>query len=148
MRFSLSKLNPSTRFYFHENGNKTENWVELRLASDDDNKRFFNSIGVKEKVTNVFNPKTRQMDRQTFFDTNDSQRDQFNEEVWDFSITDWNLLSDENDEDGEPATIPCNKENKIKFMRGSPLFATWIANCLENLRESLAGAGEAETKNF
>lgn len=137
MPFDLKNLNPSTRFMYLDNGEETGEYISLRLASDQDNKNFFNSIGVKEKVEQVFNPKTRQMDRQTFFNTNEAQREQFNELVWDFSITDWKLFSTEKDEDGEPIEIPCTKENKIKFMRESPQFATWTASCLEELRASL-----------
>lgn len=147
MPWDLKELNPSTKFYFKEDGVETKESVSLRLASDLDNKNFFNSIGVKEKVEQIFNPKTRQMDRQTFFNTNEAQREQFNELVWDFSITDWNLLSTEKDEDDEFIPIPCTKENKIKFMRESPKFATWIADCLEELREQLSSHTETTRKN-
>ncbi len=101
MPFDLSNLNPSTKFMYSENGEETGEYICLRLASDADNKRFFNSIGVKEKVEQIYNPKTRQMDRQTYFHTNEDQREQFNEIVWDFSITDWKLFSTEKDEDDE-----------------------------------------------
>lgn len=147
MFWNEKDLNPSTLFYFYKDGEKTDSYVALRLASDLDNKNFFNSIGVKEKVEQIFNPKTRQMDRQTFFNTNEDQREQFNELVWDFSITDWFLPSTEKDEDDEPIPIPCTKENKVKFMRGSPLFATFIADSLEQLREQLSSHTETVRKN-
>jgi hypothetical protein len=147
MPFDLSNLNPSTKFMYSENGEETGEYICLRLASDADNKRFFNSIGVKEKVEQIYNPKTRQMDRQTYFHTNEDQREQFNEIVWDFSITDWKLFSTEKDEDDNYIEIPCTTENKIKFMRESPLFATWTADCLETLREQLSTHAKAVRKN-
>jgi hypothetical protein len=147
MAWNLENLNPATRFYYYEDGKKTKEWVELRLASDDDNKKFFNTIGVREKIEKIFNPKTRQMERMTYFDTSDEQRDLFNEEVWDFSISDWGLFSTEKDESNKLKPIPCTRENKIKFMRSSPKFANWVAKCLENLREALEAYTEDERKN-
>jgi hypothetical protein len=147
MFFDLNTPNPPTTFYYWENGQETEAWISLRLASEEDNRRFFNAIGVKEKVEKIFNPKTRQMERMTYFDHTEPQRDAFNDEIWDFSIVDWNILSSDKDEDGKPITIPCMRENKIKLMRTSPKFASWVANCLERLRENLEQSGVEERKN-
>jgi hypothetical protein len=147
MLFDINAPNPATRFYLIEDGKETDTWISLKLASEEDNKRFFNAIGVKEKVEKIFNPKTRQMERMTFFDHSEEQRDRFNEEIWDFSIDGWNLFSPEKDEFGKNKFIPCTKENKIKLMRTSPRFATWVANCLEKLRESLEDYGVEERKN-
>lgn len=147
MPWNTSDLNPPTRFYFIEDGKDTQEYVSLRLASDADNKKFFDQLGVREKVEKTFNPKTRSMERMTFFDTSDEQREKFNELVWDFSIVEWNLLSTETDKTGAPIKIPCTKENKVQFMRESPKFASWIAKCLESLREALDSYAESKAKN-
>jgi len=144
--FDSEELNPPTRFYYYHNGKKTDQWIELRLASDEDNKNIFRSIGVKEKVNNIYNPKTRQMDRQTYFDTNEEQMDRYNEAMWDFSIVDWYLVKRDRKEETEDS-IPCTRENKILYMRKSPKFSSWVASCLEKLRETLSEVGEAESKN-
>jgi hypothetical protein len=147
MGWSLANLNPPTRFAWVEDDKETNQWISVRLASEADNKNFFASVGVKEKVERVVNPKTRAMERMTYFDSSDEQRDLFNEAVWDFSIADWFLESDDKDEDGVPIPIPCTKENKIALMRGSPRFAAWVAKCLESLRGMLEGYEATESKN-
>ncbi len=135
MPWDLGDLNPAVQF------DLGDEWIKLRIASDEDNKKFFNTAGVKETVEYRRDPKTRQMQRLTYFSPSEEQREKFNEEVWDFSIVDWNIFTS----DGEK--IPCTRENKIKFMRYSPKFATWVAECLEQLSEDLKVYNEEVRKN-
>jgi hypothetical protein len=142
MGWNLDDLNPPAKFWYVDNGKKTGDWVSLCLASDEDNKRFFDLVGVKEKVEYRKDPQTRQMQRLTYFDSTDEQRDRFNEEIWDFSIKEWNLTGKSKED-----KVPCTRENKVKLMRGSPKFAQWIAECLEKMRADLQVYYEEEQKN-
>ena len=130
MPFDLTDLNPAVKFD-NPFDPKGKEWIMLRLASDDDNKNFFSTVGVKEKVYWKTNPQTRSMQRVKDFDPTPEERDMFNDEVWDFSITDWLLYDTKGEE------IPCTRDNKSMLMRKSPKFASWIASCLEELRESI-----------
>jgi hypothetical protein len=138
--WDLENLNPSVEFVNPFDKKKKEK-IFLRLASEEDNRRFFETAGVKEKVYWKTNPQTRAMQRVKDFDPSDAERDLFNEEVWDFSIVDWVLF------DTKKELIPCTRENKCLLMRKSPKFASWVANCLEQLRESLEIIAEEEKKN-
>jgi hypothetical protein len=110
MPFDLTDLNPAVKFDNPFDPQKKE-WIMLRLASDDDNKTFFDTVGVKEKVYWKTNPQTRSMQRVKDFDPTPAERDMFNEEVWDFSITDWLLYDNQGEE------IPCTRANKCTLMR-------------------------------
>jgi hypothetical protein len=138
--WDLENLNAPTEFTnpFDKKGKEK---IYLRLASDEDNKNFFDTVGVKEKVYWKTNPQTRGMQRVKDFDPTPEERDMFNEEVWDFSIVDWVLF------DKEKNLIPCTRENKCTLMRKSPKFANWVASCLEQLRESIEVIAESERKN-
>jgi hypothetical protein len=138
--WSLEDLNPAVEFTnpFDPKGKEK---IYLRLAADEDNQRFFATAGVKEKVYWKTHPQTRQMQRVKDFDPTPEERDLFNEEVWDFSITDWVLY------DKDKNLIPCTRENKCLLMRKSPKFANWVASSLEQLRESIEIIKEEETKN-
>lgn len=127
-------LNPSVKFSIGDE------WICVRVASDADNRKFFDLIGVKETVEYKTDSRTRQMQRLTFLELSETQKEKFNEEIWDFSIVEWNLL----DKNGD--SIPCTRENKIKLMRHSPKFASWVAECLESLREDLKIYREQEKK--
>lgn len=137
--WDVENLNPTTRFNFPEDESQ---WVELRLASDQDNKEIFQRAGIKlfEKKL-VYNSKERQMQWVQGTPTDEAQQTRFSEEIWDFSIVNWKLLNKEGEE------IPCTRENKIMFMRRSPKFASWVGDCLEIMREGLSVAKHEEIKN-
>lgn len=138
--WDLNNLNPPAEF-INPWDKKGKEKIFVRLASDEDNTAFFSKVGVKEKVYWKTNPQTRQMQRVKDFDPTPEERDMFNEEVWDFSIVDWFLL----DKNKEP--IPCTRENKCLLMRKSPKFASWVASCLEQLREALETIRDESLKN-
>ena len=131
-------LNPSVRFYFEDS---EDEWVELKLASEQDNKELFKRVGIKSEKKLVYNKSERQMQYVRDIDASDSQQDKFNEEVWDFSIYNWNLVTPDGKE------IECTRENKVKLMRKSPKFASWIGDCLEKMREGLPKVKTEEIKN-
>jgi hypothetical protein len=76
------------------------------------------------------------------FDPTEQQRERFDEESWDFSITAWRLLK----KDGE--LIPCNRENKVLLMRRAPKFSLFYTECMDKLRDGLRNRKEDELKNL
>lgn len=134
-------LNPTTRFFFETPEEEESEYVDLRIASDQENKEIFKKAGVKFEKKLVYNKQDRQMQYLRDLDVSDEKQDKFNEEVWDFSIVDWNLITPNGDK------IPCTRENKTKLMRKSPKFASFVGDCLEELRNSVKGKKESELKN-
>lgn len=138
MPWDLQDLNPATRFYW---GDANEEWVELRIASDEDLRSFRKQLGIREKVEYPVNPATRKVDRVEYLDMNEDKQLAFSELINDFAIAGWKLL----DRGGKE--IPCTIENKNRMMSGSPLFSRWISDCLSRMRADLEAQLEAERKN-
>lgn len=136
--WNVEDLNPSTLFYFPEMEGQ---YVALRVASDSDNKELFKKAGIKFVKKQLHNKVDRKIELISDVDDDDNKRQKYNEELWDFVITDWKLL-DQNAEE-----IPCTKENKILFMSKSPKFATFVGEKLEELRESFVDKKVSEIKN-
>jgi hypothetical protein len=141
MPFNLDQLNPTKIFIWPESDEKDEEFVELRLVPDEMNREIFKKIGAKPTKQLVFDPKSRQPQYVKDFDLNDKQQDDFSEMTWDYSIVSWHLVTTNGDE------IECTKENKLKFMKNSPKFASWIADCLESMRSDLKVMKEEAEKN-
>lgn len=134
-----NSLNPAIRFDWPED--QSGEWIELRLPSEADKKTFFEKAGVKEKVEYRTDKKTRMIQRITFFDSTPEQRDQYDEELWDFMIANWNMITPSDDH------IPCTRENKVKLMRRSPRFRTWIDSCIEKMEADILRYQESIEKN-
>ena len=141
-------LNPSVRYYWDEDAKEEDKeWIEIRLASDDDNRDLFKKVGVKEKKELRENPKTRQMQWIRDFDPTEKQREEFDEESWDFTITNWRLLKKKRSDDDFAEEIPCTKANKVMLMRKAPKFSIFYGECMEKLREGVKSRKEDVTKN-
>lgn len=147
--FDLENLNPSTRFFWPES--KTvdpetgaishDEWVDLRLASDDDTRTMRQKIGIKEKIEHIVNPETRVVNRVVGSNVDEIKAKQYADAITDFCIVGWRLIS----KDG--AEIPCTRENKLKLANGSPVFAPWLEKCLNSMREGIKSQMEDEIKN-
>lgn len=134
-------LNPSVRFFWPESDN--EEWVDFRVAAQEDLVTIRKKLGIKEKAFHVINPETRAVNRVigSNVEENEEKKQLITDELTDFCITDWSLLAPDGTE------IPCTRENKIKFMNKSPVFAKWAADCLNEIRTGEKAQSEAEIKN-
>ena len=89
----------------------------------------------------VFNPKTRGMERVTWFDEiTPEQAKTDGEDTWDFCITGLENFFIGGDE------VPCTQEGKNRLM-AIPAFDRFIGLCLKQLGEAQVEAKEEEAKN-
>jgi len=98
----------------------------------------------KKKVTeHVLNPKTRQMERLSYFpDLSPEEAIKERDDVWDYAIT-----ALENFKDGKTGqVIDCTRENKIKLIK-IPIFDRFIARCLQIIDGSGMKAEDNIIKN-
>jgi len=96
----------------------------------------------RKKVTEfVHNPKSRQMDRVTYYDQTPAQEKKERELIWDYAIADWQGILDK---DGNE--IPCTLENKLKMMN-IPIFARFVGRCLQLITGANASLAEEAIKN-
>ena len=79
----------------------------------------------KKSAEFALNPRTRQMERVTFFEQTPTQEKKERELIWDHAIVDWKDILDR---DGN--AIPCTLENKLRLMN-NPQFARFIGRCLQ-----------------
>ncbi len=149
MSFDLEDLNPAARFYWPESkvidpdtgAVSYDEWVDLRIASDDDVRNFRKKLGIKEIIEHKVNPETRALNRVIGSNFDEKKSVGFADEITDFCIVDWNLIG----KNGE--AIPCTRANKLKLANGSPVFARWLETSLNSLRERIKEQAEAELKN-
>ena len=96
----------------------------------------------KKAVEHVINPKTRQMERITYYpDLSSEQERKDRDDVWDFVITNLKGFKDKSGKD-----IKCTRENKIKLMR-VPVFERFIARCFEILANTGVNEDKVLEKN-
>ena len=136
MPFDLDNLNPSAKFFWQDG---EEEWVELRLAAEADNEAMRKQSGIKQKVE--YRNEKGQMHRIEFVDADEHKVDRFTALANDFAIVNWCL----NSKQGDP--IPCTLENKLKMIRNSPQFASWVIACLDKMRDDVSVLEDKETKN-
>lgn len=140
----LDNLNPGARFPWPHGKEGSGEYVEFRVAADEDFRQFRKKIGAdsgKPKVDYQLNPETRRMERIEYAQLTKEQQEQLDDEVNDFSVTGWRLL------DKKGREIPCTRGNKIKLWRGMPKFQAFGIKCLKRLREDAAEAAKAELGN-
>ena len=94
----------------------------------------------KREVEHVYNPKTRAMERITFFkelsiDESRAERD----EAWDYAITGIEGFKDSK----TGKVIECTRENKLALMK-NPVFDRFIARC----QQLIASSGVKEAKEL
>ncbi len=92
-------------------------------------------------VEHVLNPKTKAMERITYFeDLPPAEAQKENDDAWDYVITAFEGFQNK----GE--VIECTRENKLKMMK-VPAFDRFITRCLKILEGSVAKEKEAAEKN-
>jgi hypothetical protein len=102
--------------------------VKIRIADMEEVEKI-HAVTRKRVSDNVFNPKTRSMERLVYVDQTPEQEKKEREMIWDYAIEDWEGILDAK---GKP--IPCTLENKMKLMN-IPVFARFIGRCLQLLTE-------------
>jgi len=132
MRLDLENLNPGVFFPFDEDGDD-KSGVTIRLANGETLDKI-NKKCSKKKV------EFRRGQRHEIVEENEELRSQM---LWEYVIVDWKGLID----DKTGGEIPCTKENKSKFMRGSVKFSGFIGECVEKLTEDTEGYQEDLEKN-
>ena len=95
----------------------------------------------KKSAEFALNPRTRQMERVSFYEQTPTQEKKERELIWDHAIVDWKDILDR---DGEQ--IPCTLGNKLKLMN-NPQFARFVGRCLQLITGANAQTSEAEGKN-
>jgi len=156
MPFDISNLNPGTWFPFpletDERKRKSKGKKEydekvcIRLHTAD----FFDDL--EERTAKVerdyVQPKkengkiNKRAPLQVVEYRNVINKELRNELLWDYLIVDWVLYDYKSKE-----KIPCTKEMKLKLMRNSIEFATYISDCIEILTSAVDTEKEEETKN-
>jgi deoxyadenosine/deoxycytidine kinase len=98
----------------------------------------------KRAVEHIFNPKSKAMERLTYFeDLTYEQARVEQEDTWDYAIT-----GIENFKDSKTGELITNtRENKIKLMK-NPMFDRFIARCLQIISNSGAKIKEETEKNL
>ncbi len=138
--FFGSKIKPDGEVEYLE-PEKDAGRVCLRIA-DPDTLEKIQSQTRKRIAENVFNPKTRQMERITYFDQTPEQEKKERELIWDFAIQSWEGILDTKGQQ-----IPCTLENKMKLMN-NPLFARFVGRCLQLISGATAEAEKIKEKNL
>jgi hypothetical protein len=136
MKINLSDPNPGAWFDYPDDPDGFR--VKVRVCSGKDLEE------IQDKTTKVEveykAPKKRAQLQRIEYVVVDEKKQR--ELLWDFCIVDWKNLYDETG-----SVIPCTKENKLKLMRESIGFASFIADCLEKLTEEGAKREEEAEKN-
>lgn len=114
--------------------------VCLRLT-DPETLEIIQSETRKKAVEHVFNPKSRTMERLSYFEQTPVQEKKERELIWDFAIKAWEGILDTSDQQ-----IPCTLENKLKLMN-NPQFARFVGRCLQLISGATAEAKVAAEKN-
>ena len=127
MKFDMENLNPPTWFDFGDDAR-----IQMRVCSGDDLDKI-------QKKTRKIVHEYRRGDRHQWEDIDQEKEFKM---VNDFIIVDW-----ENINDGNGVELQCNTKNKEKLLRGSPLFSSFIASCLEKLNNNIGHIQEEEEKN-
>ena len=97
----------------------------------------------KKCVEHVMNPKTRQMERISYYpDIPPEQEKEERDDVWDYVITGLEGFKDKK----TGKEIECTRENKLKLMK-IPVFERFIARCFELLANTGIDESKALEKN-
>lgn len=115
-------------------------WVEIRSMAP-----FFEERMAKRKkiVENVYNPKTRGMERISYYpDLSPEEAKTERDDAMDYCITDFGNFKDSK----TGKVIECTRENKLLLMK-VPVFDRFIARCQQLLSEAGVKQKEDEAKN-
>jgi len=127
MPFDLKNLNPVARCHWSE-----DEWVEFREAPVGKMQEWREKVA-KEKV------EYRRGVRHSYNVVDDKK---LSELIWDYQIANWQL------KEPDGTDIPCNLDNKMLLVNGSPDFMKWALDCLERLSDDNARIQEEQEKNL
>jgi len=97
----------------------------------------------KRQVEHVLNPKTRQMERVSYYpELSTTELKTERDDTWDYVIQDWEGFKDAK----TGKEIECTRANKIALMK-LPVFDRFIARCQQLLAESGVQEAEEQGKN-
>ncbi len=97
----------------------------------------------KKSVEHVYNPKTRQMERNSFYaDQTPEEIRAERDDTWDYAITGLENFKDK--KTGE--LIICTRENKLRLMK-VPVFDRFIARCQQLISDADTKEKEIVRKN-
>ena len=77
------------------------------------------------------------------FETEDINEDMYSEMLWDYSITEWSGLVDDNDNE-----IECTAKNKVFLMKNHVGFARFIGDKMEKLSDEYESKMSLENENL
>jgi hypothetical protein len=125
MKIDLKNPNPGVTFYFDES-DKKEGHIVLRVLN-----------GAKlEKITNQCRQKRVEVKgspptRFEYLDFKKNGEDKEFEMTWDYCIMSWEKVID-----GDGKDIPCSPESKVNLMRESPMFSSFVMDCVRKVNIS------------
>lgn len=119
MKFDLENLNPATSFPLDHDDPEAGS-IDLRVASSE----ALEGLRKKHVKTRVQYHKGQRHEVQ------DVDHENYDKGLWDYCIVGWKGLLD-----AKGKAIPCNAENKVKLMKGSPVFSQLVRDRLEQLSE-------------
>ena len=130
-KFSLKDPNPGVWFKFNDEDPESG---EICIRPVNAEKRAeIQKRTVKRKV------EYKHGQRFEYVETDD---DKFSEMLWDYVISDWTRLEDD---DGKP--IQCNTENKLFLMMNNVGFSQFVAVCTEKVNKGIEERFKATEKN-
>lgn len=132
MKINLDNLNPGTFFPFEED-NPEEGGVTLRVLTAEKLEEIFKKTQIRKAEYKGSPPS-----RFVFSEYKKGGEEKEFELTWDYCILDWSGVVNAAGEE-----IPCNSQNKILLMKGSPKFSSFITNCVDKINEA-AGIYEEE----
>ena len=122
MKIDLKNLNPGVTFYFDESDKKGGH-VILRILSGAKLDAITNQCRQK-RVEVKGSPPTRF----EYLDFKKGGEDKEFELTWDYCLMSWQKVVDEDGKD-----IPCTPENKAILMRESPMFSSFVMDCVRKV---------------
>lgn len=131
MRFNLEELNPGVWIALDED-HPEQGKLCLRVANGE----------ALDEIKKKTHKKRVEIRRGQRFEVEEVNEALYDELLWDYCIVDWEGILDAK---GKP--IPCTRENKVRLLRGSPLFLQLYIDCIGRLDEYRKQALEEEEKN-
>ena len=130
-KFSIKDPNPGVWFKFDQN-DPDSGEIAIR-AVNQRKRREIQRKCIKNRVEYKHGQR---------FEVQDTNDDLFSEMLWDYIISDWNKLEDD---DGNP--IECTTENKLMLMAENVGFQQFVNACLLKLTEEYEDMAETIEKN-
>jgi len=134
MGTKLSMVNPNPGIWFRFDENDPESGEVAIRPLNPAKREEIRKKAVKKRVEYKHGQR---------FEIEEINDDLFSELLWDYSITGWNDLVDD---DGKP--IECTSENKVFLMKNHVGFARFIGSKMELLAEEYEGKMTAENSNL